>query len=533
MKQSLLLTVLFIFSITPSFAQSDCSNAITVCGNTGYSGLTATGAGDEDELTFINNDCMGTENNSIWLRLPINTGGTLGFILTPTNPDIQVDFDFFIFGPNATCNNLGKAIRCSTSNPFETNALNNHTGMSEDEIDASEGPGEFGNNFVQWLTVQPGEVYFLVIDRPIGASDFDLQWTGTATFFEAPEFNNPQAIALDILKCDSDAVDDQKTEFDLTINSPMLINSQPDVELTYHENINDAILGINEIPNPGAYTNTSNPQTVFMRMLRSATECFETQEFNIEVTNPVVAGQPNDLELCDINETGKRRFNLTANDALIKGSNTTAAVTYYAVQADAQAENNPLPSTYESATGTIWARLENTMGCHGFDIVSFKVLVTPLPEINYTLDVVDFTNNRNSIRINMHDPEDYEFSINGSIFSDTFFFRNLEPGPYTVTISAKTGCKAVSEDVLILNYPRFFTPNGDNENEIWRIPYLTLQPQATVTIFDRYGKLIKGFKGNGGWDGTLDSEKLPSTDYWFVLQLDSGRTIKGHFAMIR
>jgi len=533
MKHYSLLLILLTFSTLPSFAQSDCSDAITVCGNTGYAGLTASGAGNASELNRNNNDCDATENNSLWLRLPVNTGGTLGFVLTPTNPDLEVDFDFFVFGPNATCGNLGKAIRCSTTNPEAAHTVNNQTGMSEDETDVSEGPGEFGSGFINWLTVQPGEVYFLVIDRPHGGSDFSLEWTGTATFFAAPEFNNPQAVAIDILKCDSDSLDDQKTEFDLTTNSVMLINSQPDVVLTYHENINDAILGINEIPAPEAYINTSNPQTLYMRMLRASTDCFETQEFEIEVTNPVVAGKPNDLELCDVNEDHKRKFNLAVNDALIKGSNTTASVTYYISQSDAQIKNNPLPLVYESATATIWARLENTSGCQGHDITSFTITVPPLPEINYTLDVVDFNGSNNSISIIMPDPQNYEFSINDSVLTDNTVFGNLEPGPYTITISAKSGCKSVSEDVLILNYPRFFTPNGDDKNETWKISYLSLQPQAEVTIFDRYGKVITGFKGSGGWDGTFNSEKLPATDYWFVLQLDSGRIIKGHFAMIR
>ncbi|WP_294824336.1 T9SS type B sorting domain-containing protein, partial [uncultured Flavobacterium sp.] len=67
-----------------------------------------------------------------------------------------------------------------------------------------------------------------------------------------------------------------------------------------------------------------------------------------------------------------------------------------------------------------------------------------------------------------------------------------------------------------------------------RIPYLSLQPNASVTIFDRYGKLVGSFRGNnGGWDGNSNGNNLPSTDYWFVLELEDGRKIKGHFAMLR
>ena len=76
-------------------AQNDCVDAITVCGNMGYEGLTATGTGTQELLN--NNACGSFESNSLWLRLPINTGGTLGFILSPDDFDIGIDFDFFIF----------------------------------------------------------------------------------------------------------------------------------------------------------------------------------------------------------------------------------------------------------------------------------------------------------------------------------------------------------------------------------------------------------------------------------------------------
>lgn len=535
MKFKFALSMLLLFSIPSLFAQNDCRDAITVCGNMGYEGLSAEGVGMQ-ELNNNSNDCTGVETNSLWLRLPINTSGTLSFVLTPNDPSIDIDFDFYIFGPHATCGNIGHAIRCSTTNPAAVNAFTNQTGLSENETDTSEGPGPNGNSFVSALNVQAGDVYFLVIDRPIGGSDFSLQWTGTATFFDAPVFNNPQATPFAITMCDSDGVDDQKSVFDLTANNAAILNGQPNVILSYHESINDAVTNINPITTPDSYTNTSNPQTIYMRMTNGNTDCFTTEELKIEITNSVITGKPKDFEACDSKETGFQTFNLAENDDLIINGAIDTALSYYASLTDAQNKTNPLPSLYQntSPTQTIWARLESTAVCLGHSITSFTITVTPLPKIVYTLDVKDFTNNTNSIRIVMPDPENYLFSIDGKNFSDVPLFENLLPGPYTIYIKAKTGCKTISEDLIILNYPKFFSPNGDGKNETWRIPYLNLQPQAVVTIYDRYGKIITGFKGGSpGWDGTLNNKKLPSTDYWFVLQLDSGRIIKGHFAMVR
>lgn len=527
--------ILFFLLCLDSSAQNDCTDALTVCGNTGYQGLTATGFGIQ-ELNNTNT-CQSQENNSLWLKLPINTGGTLGFILTPSSPSIVVDFDFFVFGPSATCGNLGQAIRCSTTNPEASGAFNNHTGMNENETDTAEGPGQEGNNFVQWLTVQDGETYFLVIDRPIGSSDFSIQWTGTATFYDAAVFNNPAGLSLDINQCDDDATDDQKSLFDLTVNAGMLTGIQGNTLLTYHLTPNDAITGENAVLQPEAFVNTANPQEIHMRMTNTVTGCFTVESFSIEVVNTLVAGQPQDLMLCDFKENGLQEFDLTVNDALVRNGNPNTSVTYYASQQDAVNEANAITGVYQNespyVTQTIWVRLENISGCFGSDIKQFTITVTPLPDIVYTLDIIDFRNTGNSISIVMPDAQYYQFSTDGAIYSDNTVFNNLLPGIHTIYIQAKSGCRTISEEIVILNYPRFFSPNADGMNDIWQIPYLAYSPGVIVTIFDRYGKIVGRLEGNAGWDGAFNGKTLPATDYWFVLQLDNNRIIKGHFAMIR
>ena len=90
------------------------------------------------------------------------------------------------------------------------------------------------------------------------------------------------------------------------------------------------------------------------------------------------------------------------------------------------------------------------------------------------------------------------------------------------------------QKIYVLNYPKFFTPNGDSYNDVWTIKNIDLYPKSLISIFDRYGKLIYQFKGNKrGWDGKLNSKDLPSTDYWFVITLENDRIIKGHFTLLR
>ena len=158
-------------------SQNNCVNYIQVCGNQAIS-LNVSGGGSQE----ISNSswCFFQENNSLWLRFTILTGGTLGFNLIPSSTSIIEDYDFMVFGPNVTCTAKGSPIRCSSTNPQASGSANNHTGMRASSTDVSEGPGNLGDNWVNWLTASAGESYFLLIDRPLGNSAFTLNWTGSA-----------------------------------------------------------------------------------------------------------------------------------------------------------------------------------------------------------------------------------------------------------------------------------------------------------------------------------------------------------------
>jgi gliding motility-associated-like protein len=115
-------------------------------------------------------------------------------------------------------------------------------------------------------------------------------------------------------------------------------------------------------------------------------------------------------------------------------------------------------------------------------------------------------------------------------------FTNLASGRYIVYIQDVNGCGSpLQKTVTVLDYPKYFTPNGDTTHEYWSIPYMRSRPDISVMIYDRYGKVITGFKGGNspGWDGTLNGNPLPASDYWFVITLEDGQTVKGHFALIR
>jgi gliding motility-associated-like protein len=351
----LVFVLLFFALFIKSNAQSDCKDAIVACGNTGFTGITVTGIGTQ-ELSNQTNTCSSKENNAIWLKIAIKKGGTLGFLLIPESTDINEDFDFFIFGPNATCDALGQSIRCSTTNPKASFQTDNYTGMNDIETDTSEGPSKNGNSFVKWLTVSDDDTYFLVIDRPIGSSNFSLQWTGTATFNDAPEIKIPTGTTLNMSQCDTDGIADFSTPFDLTTNTPVIIGKQDDVIVSYHTELNDAIVNTNPIINPKSFSNTKTPQAIYTRITNSKTGCFSTSEFSIDTTNlmsfPITKSYTCD-DAADGNDTnGQALFDLNkVTSDVFKNQNTSSyAIKYYLSQSDADTNSNELPHFFYNTT---------------------------------------------------------------------------------------------------------------------------------------------------------------------------------------
>ena len=116
-------------------------------------------------------------------------------------------------------------------------------------------------------------------------------------------------------------------------------------------------------------------------------------------------------------------------------------------------------------------------------------------------------------------------------------FTGVSNGTHTVRVNDVNGCTNLVQTVTVIDYPKYFTPNGDGFNDTWKIVGLENQPTATIHIYDRYGKLLKQISTTGlGWDGTLNGYELPSTDYWFTinfLENNIDKIFKAHFTLKR
>ena len=101
------------------------------------------------------------------------------------------------------------------------------------------------------------------------------------------------------------------------------------------------------------------------------------------------------------------------------------------------------------------------------------------------------------------------------------------------------GCTA--QEVFYVEYldidiPRFFTPNGDGENDTWTPRNIQQYPNILTQIYDRYGRLLKELTNRDTWDGTYNGKALPTGDYWYIITLgeeNDQREFKGHFTLFR
>jgi len=129
----------------------------------------------------------------------------------------------------------------------------------------------------------------------------------------------------------------------------------------------------------------------------------------------------------------------------------------------------------------------------------------------------------------------YEYSVDGVNFQDSTIFYGVPGGLQTAYAREKSGCGQNTKPFVVLVFPPFFTPNNDTYNDVWEVTGMENYPQAVVTIFDRYGKLIAQLsRFRMTWDGTLNQVPLPASDYWYALKVDDSMPIlRGHFTLKR
>jgi len=167
--------------------EQDACHALQLCGSSFTTPYSYQGNGVVNDLTSTPCGFNAGEDNVVWLRLVVNTAGTIVFTITPAvSTD---DYDFAVLNAtNTDCSNLSSTnvVRCNFNNNLVV-TNNGIIGLNTTSTLTSVAAGTTGSPFLQQITAAAGDVYLIMINN-FGAgggpsSGFTIDFTGsTATF---------------------------------------------------------------------------------------------------------------------------------------------------------------------------------------------------------------------------------------------------------------------------------------------------------------------------------------------------------------
>lgn len=283
---------------------------------------------------------------------------------------------------------------------------------------------------------------------------------------------------------------------------------------TYYNSFNGAE---NQITSEAFTTNHSiilGLNTIYVR-IDAANGCHQIVQLQLTLVKVPIIVIPDEVALCE-----NTRITVTAGNGFDSYLWSTGAT------------NQAISISQDGNYSVTVVKNHGSVPCSSTK--NFTVVLSNAPTIT-SIDTVDWTDTENSITVNLSTTSigDYEYSIDGITFQNSNIFNGFPNGAYSVTVRDKNKCGIDTEEVFLLNYPKFFTPNSDGHNDGWSIRYSQFEPNFEVRIFDRFGKLLAILPNNQAWDGNYNGRQLPADDYWFNVIRNDGRIHKGHFALLR
>jgi gliding motility-associated-like protein len=345
---------------------------------------------------------------------------------------------------------------------------------------------------------------------------------------------NGDGVPSEISICEDDpSSNDGIMEFDLTELDTQILDGQDPVNftVTYYETLEDADNGVNALAT--TYENISNPQVIFARVDNDTTidsECYAISEATLEV-NLLPEFTLEDLYIACVDVNGSELVESSLMEIDLSPSEHTF---------EWFDPTDTLVATTQSYTplmsGTYTAVATSLKGCKYY--VTTEVSGSSPAIVEALVTTLAFAE-EHVIEANAVGTGDYEYSLDDGPWQLDGTFTDVSAGIHTVTVRDLNGCGIGIKTVLVIDYPRFFTPNGDGYNDTWHIVGIDTRPLSKIYIFDRYGKLLKELSPTGeGWDGTYNGIPLPATDYWFRVEYEEPgteiiKTFRAHFSLKR
>jgi gliding motility-associated-like protein len=327
---------------------------------------------------------------------------------------------------------------------------------------------------------------------------------------------NPNPIAYtppNLVDCDDDY--NFELVFDLSQQTAIILGNQNTSQftITYYENVNDAISGENKIQN--LLYNAYNDQIIYVRNENNVTGCFDTTLFSITINRKPLVDIPDQVVCLNNLPLTVVAGEIVNGDSYLWSTNATT------------------PEIEVTEIGEYSVTVSTILGCQ--TTTTFNVIESESATIDFT-ETVDFSD-PNNITITVSGIGNYQYILDNGEPQESNFFENVSIGPHTITVIDLNGCDSTSKDVVIIDAPKFVTPNNDGYFDTWQISGINQLVGTTINIFDRYGKHLAFLTHTSqGWNGDYNGHKMPANDYWFVANVVKGDLkfqVKGHFALRR
>ena len=433
----------------------------------------------------------------------------------------------YIYAETATIPNCS-AEKSFTVNLFQVDTLPNVTTCENFTLPVLSvgkyytGPTGTGTQLSAGQIISSSQTIYIYAVSPFTPMCYD-ESSFTLTIIDTP-VANPVTTAQTTV-CDEDGTNDGITIFNLSQLDATVLGSQTGSEfvITYYESLGNAEAGVQAVTSTTAaiiYVKVANTLTA---------NCHDLISIMIKV-NKLPEPKPVGGIVCYISET-----KVLLNPFTIESGLSSTIYTFQWFN-----EDNVMIGTNSSYTAVAPGNYTVIATNIATGCASEPTLVSVLPSepaiVSYTI-TDDFSDNMTITVVAEGVGGDYEYQLDNGAFQDSPIFQNVTSGTHIVTVRDKNGCGTSTSQALVINYPKFFTPNGDGYNDTWNIVDLKDKQKTVIYIFDRYGKMLREIRPAGpGWDGTFSGEVMPSTDYWFTVSYEEdgmAKEFKSHFAMKR
>ena len=315
----------------------------------------------------------------------------------------------------------------------------------------------------------------------------------------------------DLQTCDNDY--DTFAIFDLSQQNITVLGNQNanNYSISYFTSQNEAINNTNTIIDLSV--DSENDTRYFVRIENNTTGCFNTSSFKTIVNRKPELDIP-DQVLC-----------IDDLPLLVSAETNVPTDTY------SWSTNNTNSYIEVTEIGTYSVTVTTQFGCT--TSATFTVSESEAATIEFT-ETVDFSD-PNNVTVEISGIGNYLYQFDDNEPQESHIFNNVPIGPHVITVIDLNGCNSTSKDIVIIDVPKFVTPNGDGYFDTWHITGVNQLEGTLVTIYDRYGKLLKTLTHNAqGWNGRYNGNIMPASDYWFVADVKKGAIefqVKGHFAL--